>query len=113
MDEDAEEPEAELDESVEPVDSFAAALSPPDGEAPSPLSFVAPPEESSLPFFEEAPELELERRSILAQPEPLNMIVGGAKALRTGPLPQFGQLSGPWPSTRCTTSKRWPHAAHA
>jgi hypothetical protein len=54
----------------------------------------------SFGFDDSSPEsrLALEllgRRSTFAQPEPLNTTVGGANAFRTGPPPQFGQVSGP------------------
>jgi hypothetical protein len=67
--------------------------------------------DASSPESRFAAEL-LARRSTFAQPEPLNTTVGGANALRTGPPPQLGQVSGPWPWTPCTTSKRCPQAAH-
>jgi hypothetical protein len=57
------------------------------------------------------PPPELERRSFLAHPEPLNTIVGGAKALRIGPDPHSGHDSGDGSLTPWMTSKRRPHAA--
>ena len=113
MDEPDEDDDDELEVSPEPVELFPDASPPVAVAALSPLSFVEPPDESSPSFLEDEPEPALERRSILAQPEPLNMMVGGAKALRTGPPPHVGQASGPWPWTPWTTSNRWPHAAHA
>jgi len=66
----------------------------------SPLSsdvFFAPPE--------------ADRRSFLAQPEPLKTIVGGANALRIGPEPHSGHASGAGSCTPWMTSKRRPQAA--
>jgi len=70
------------------------------GELFSPLSsevFFAPPE--------------ADRRSFLAQPEPLKTIVGGANALRIGPEPHSGHASGAGSCTPWMTSKRRPQAA--
>jgi hypothetical protein len=53
------------------------------------------------------------RRSIFAQPDPLNSTVGATTAFRTGPPPQLLQTVGPSAKTPWTTSNRVPHAAHA
>ena len=52
-----------------------------------------------------------DRRSFLAHPEPLNTMVGGAKAFRIGPEPHSGHESGAGSLTPWMTSKRRPHAA--
>jgi len=54
-----------------------------------------------------------DRRSFFAQPEPLKWIAGGAKALRTGPLPHNGQVLGPSSWTPWITSNRRPQAAQS
>jgi len=57
--------------------------------------------------------VELERRSTLAQPEPLNTIVGGERAFRIEPsVPQSGQNFGPASLIPWTTSVTWPQAVH-
>ncbi len=53
------------------------------------------------------------RRSILAQPDPLNRTVGATNAFRTGPPPQLRHAVGPSAKTPWTTSNRVPHATHA
>ena len=81
---------------------------------PSPLDDFSEDDEllfsplSSDGFF---PLLAADRRSFLAQPEPLKTIVGGANALRMGPEPHSGQASGAGSFTPWMTSKRRPHAA--
>ena len=99
---DVEDVDVEVDED-EPED----AASPLDvlsecgvGELLSPLS--------SEVFF---PPPEADRRSFLAQPEPLKTIVGGANALRIGPEPHSGHASGAGSFTPWMTSKRRPQAA--
>jgi hypothetical protein len=71
-------------------------------EPPSPVPDFALP--SSVAGFEDLAALDVARRSIFAQPEPLNTTVGAAIILRTGPLPHDGQASGPSPWTPWTTS---------
>jgi hypothetical protein len=104
-----EEDDVDLDD----VDADEDPVSVPDvlsaAGAVVPLSPLALPLSlSSVDFF---PPVELERRSFLAQPEPLNTIVGGAKALRMGPDPHSGHASGAGSLTPWMTSKRRPHAA--
>jgi len=50
----------------------------------------------------------LDRRSFLAQPDPLKWTAGAAIALRIIP-PQTGHAPGPEALTPWTTSMRWPH----
>src|SRR5688500_17649765 len=52
-------------------------------------------------------------RSFLAQPEPLKWMLGALMALRTGPLPHSGHVTGGSAWTPCMSSKRWPHAAQS
>jgi hypothetical protein len=59
---------------------------------------------SSVADFDDLAALDVARRSIFAQPEPLNTTVGAAIILRTGPLPHDGQASGPSPWTPWTAS---------
>ena len=54
-----------------------------------------------------------ERRSFLAQPEPLNTMAGGANALRTGPEPHSGQVLGDGSWTPWMTSNRRRQAAQS
>jgi hypothetical protein len=52
-------------------------------------------------------------RSFFAQPEPLNTIAGGAKALVIVPsAPHSGQNFGPLSWIPWTTSVRWPQLLH-
>jgi hypothetical protein len=76
--------------------SELVALSDPPFE---PLPTVAP---SRAAFRDAAP------RSFFAQPLPLKWIVGGANALRTGPLWQTGQCVGPGAFNPWMTSNRCP-----
>ena len=75
---------------------------------PEPTSPLSPP--SVADFL---PAVAAARRSFFAQPEPLKTIVGGAKALRTGPDPHDGQVSGEGSWTPWMTSKRRPQAAQS
>jgi hypothetical protein len=96
VDVEAEEPLSSLEDlSPDPAAALFSALSL--ALALSSDAFLAPPE--------------LDRRSFLAQPEPLNTIVGGANALRIGPEPHKGHASGAGSLTPWMTSKRRPHAA--
>jgi hypothetical protein len=52
---------------------------------------------SSVAGLDDLAALDVARRSIFAQPEPLNTTVGAAIILRTGPLAHDGQASGPCP----------------
>jgi hypothetical protein len=73
-----------------------------------------PSPEPSLPELEVAPDpapLFAGRRSFFAQPEPLKWTAGAANALRTGPLPQSGQLVGGSSCRPWITSNRRPQAA--
>jgi hypothetical protein len=73
-----------------------------------------PSPEPSPPELEEAPDpapLFAGRRSFFAQPEPLKWTAGAANALRTGPLPQSGQLIGGSSCRPWITSNRRPQAA--
>jgi FKBP-type peptidyl-prolyl cis-trans isomerase (trigger factor) len=54
-----------------------------------------------------------EKLDIFAQPLPLKWMTGGAKALRTGPLPHSGQLVGPSSLMPWTTSNRRSQFAQA
>ena len=51
-----------------------------------------------------------DRRSFLAQPEPLKWTAGAPIVLRTGPEPQSGQEAGGSPYTPWIASNRRPHA---
>jgi hypothetical protein len=77
-------------------------------DALSPVSSEPPSTSESVDLFEA-----LARRSFFAHPEPLNTIVGGAKALRIGPAPHSGHASGGGASTPWITSNRRPHAAQS
>jgi hypothetical protein len=96
-------------------------VSPPEPDEPDP----DPPPDALSDEVESAPFLSApsgvdfllpaaaERRSFFAQPEPLNTIAGGANALRTGPDPHSGQLSGDGSWTPWMTSNRRPQAAQS
>jgi hypothetical protein len=101
-----------------PLDGFA--FSP---VVPPPPAFAAAPEPASVELESAEPESSLagsdpdraaaaDRRSFLAQPEPLKWIEGAEIALRTGPEPHSGQLVGGASWTPWITSKRRPQAAH-
>jgi hypothetical protein len=103
---DVEVDEDEPEDDASPLDVLSEAEV---GELFSRLSsevFFSPL--SSAVFF--APP-EADRRSFLAQPEPLKTIVGGANALRIGPEPHSGHASGAGSFTPWMTSKRRPQAA--
>jgi len=97
VDVDVDEDEPEDEDDASPLDAFSEAEV---GELFSRLS--------SEVFF---PPPEADRRSFLAQPEPLKTIVGGANALRIGPEPHSGHASGAGSFTPWMTSKRRPQAA--
>jgi hypothetical protein len=88
----ASEPEPEPDDSPAGFDPPSAVSPPPVDELPSPDRDL----------------VEAELRSFLAQPDPLNTIVGGANAFRTGDSPQIGQRAGPRSFTLWMTSNRCP-----
>jgi hypothetical protein len=90
----------EVDDEDE-VDAFSDDFDDPSASEPFSDSPVA------VPLFTAA------RRSLLAQPDPLKWMAGGANALRIGPEPQSGQLSGPGSLTPWMTSKRRPQAAQS
>jgi hypothetical protein len=115
-----------IGQSPEELDVDDAAVSelllePPDELLSEPLSLDPPLSEPLPPSAEPSPpELDAEvddepafaaRRSFFAQPDPLKWIAGAANALRTGPLPQSGQLVGPASLRPWITSKRRPQAA--
>ena len=88
-----------------PLPAFAAAPEPASAEpASEPLSSAAEPDPDRAAAAD--------RRSFLAQPEPLKWTEGAEIALRTGPEPHNGQLVGGSPWTPWITSKRRPQAAH-
>jgi hypothetical protein len=94
-----------------PAPAFAAAPEPVSPEPASPEPASAEPVSSP---GESAPDraAAADRRSFLAQPDPLKWTDGAEIALRTGPEPHSGQLVGGSPWTPWTTSKRRPQAAH-
>jgi hypothetical protein len=101
------------DESPFVVDDVSVdfdAPSPPD-PLPEPLS--APVSEPFSPSDDDDPLFTADRRSFLAQPDPLKWMAGAANALRTGPDPQSGHCSGGASLTPWMTSKRRPHAAQS
>jgi hypothetical protein len=104
-----------FDEEAEDEDSVALAWSPePDPvvvAASSPLGESAVPSDS--PDGLDVPGATIARRSFFAQPDPLKWTAGAEMALRSGPLPQFGQCVGPGAWTPWTTSTRRPHAAQS
>jgi hypothetical protein len=90
----------------------AASGEPPSGEPPSDLEaevdFGGPSSDVVVDFVGpvsdvvvvssaalELPEVEADRRSFLAQPEPLKWTAGAEIAFLTGPLPHSGQVVGP------------------
>jgi hypothetical protein len=91
---------------VPPAPALAAAPEPASAEPAS-----AEPESSPL-ASEPDRAAAADRRSFLAQPEPLKWTEGAEIALRTGPEPHSGQLVGGSPCTPWITSKRRPQAAH-
>ena len=97
---DPDEPEPDEPEPDPPPDALSDEVeSAPFLSAPSGVDFLLP--------------AAAERRSFFAQPEPLNTIAGGANALRTGPDPHSGQLSGDGSWTPWMTSNRRPQAAQS
>jgi hypothetical protein len=90
-----------------------------DGAGTSAFSVDEPASEApsagaaASPAFAPEPDVAVERRSFLAQPDPLKWIAGAVKALRTGPPPHEGQLVGPSAWTPWMTSNRVPQLAQS
>src|SRR4029079_4090095 len=106
VDVDVEVDEDEPEDDASPLDVLSEGDV---GELFSPLSsevFFSPL--SSEVFF--APP-EADRRSFLAQPEPLKTLVGCANDLRIGTEARGGHASGAGSCTPWMTSKRRPQAA--
>jgi hypothetical protein len=112
----ASEPEPESPPEPEPEPESAPEPDPESDPEPEPGDVSVDFEPASPPseaIVDELPSpdrdrLAAELRSFLAQPEPLNTIVGGAKAFRTGDSPQIGQTPGPTSFTPWITSNRCP-----
>jgi hypothetical protein len=107
-DDDAPEPDPDFDESV----FGASEPDPPDPDAPdfavSAGVAVSGVFDSGAPSFDSRlADRAAERRSSLAQPEPLNTTAGAAMPLRIVPsAPQLGQKFGPLSWIPCRISVR-------
>jgi hypothetical protein len=96
--------DSELDPGLDPASPALPLLLP--DPSPLPLDAVLSPER---PFEDLVPDDELDRRSSLAQPEPLKTMAGFERALRIVPsAPHSGQNFGPGSLIRWMTSVTRP-----